>query len=169
MTVLSSLLPMLQADASFGGIMYSATLADQVVTAGKYEAFYFLNPSATTATTVTIQFNTINGTSDQALSIDIIKGVTTFTDTGSLTPRNNDSGCADNSTLSSVLTAVDATNPISGGVILYSYRNQTTLNLNLVGGISIQPGHNVVVRLLNNTTSDANITFNFNWWEITTN
>lgn len=149
MSVLSALIPTLQADASFNGKMYSVTLADQAITGGNYEAFSFVNPSASN---IVMQFYTINGSSDQALSIDFFTDVITFNSTGSLTPNNNNAGSA-NSSVITVSTAVDVTNPITGGTKIYSYRNQLAVNLNIFGYISIQANHNAVLSAL--TSSNA--------------
>ena len=164
MSILSSLIPLLQADASLNGIMYSITLADKTITADNYEAFMFTNPSASN---VAIQFNTITGTSDQMIDIDVIKEATAFTSTSSITPRNNDSGASDSSVLTNVSNADNvSTNPVTGDIILYSYRNQMTYNIYFAGAITVQAGHNVAFNIKNSSSSDAKITFNFNWWEI---
>lgn len=164
MSVLSSMIPMLQADASFQGIMYSITLADKTIDTNNYEAFSFVNPSASK---VAIQFNNIYSASNQPLSIDIIKESTAFAATGFLTPQNNDVGTSENSVLLTVPTAENvSTDPVTAGTTLYSYRNETAFNLNVCGVITIQPGYNVVFKFQNGATSTAVSTFNCSWWEV---
>lgn len=161
MPYVSSHIPALQADASFDGQMYSITLADQSIATGNYEAFYFANPSSSS---FVIQLHGIMAMSDQELSLDIIKNVTAFTSTGSLTPNNNSAGSTYSSVINTIDSAVDVSDPVTGGELLYSYRNQKAIELKLVGCITILPGYNVVVRL--SVSTNASVTLNFSWWEV---
>ncbi|MBM7855374.1 hypothetical protein JOC37_001768 [Desulfohalotomaculum tongense] len=154
-----------EGNASLAGKLYSTYSGSVTIDANKYADFYFNNPSGSG---ITAQFTCVFGEVRRTISVSVYKDVTSFSDTGTLTPRNNNPAFSDNSALTVRSAFNVATNPVSGGTALYYCIQKQPFFMEFKGALTLPPGHNCVIQFLNQGAETDTAAFDVRWWEIET-
>lgn len=150
-----------RANAGLAGNLYCAVSGFVTISQNNYYSFYFSNPSTSV---ITAQFDIVEASTKQLVNANILKDITSFTSTGTLTPCNFNPSFPDSSVISVQIASNASTNPVTGGTSICAYISDVPFNINYDGGITLAPGHNIAMSF-QNKGANGESAVNVMWWE----